>query len=93
MVPLSSLNITSGMLSYVSYVLSPSVGELLFRATNLFNVVFILLTNYFSSLPLEISANLGILTFAIGIPIYYYLAFLIIVSLPRITSLLRTYHI
>jgi ComEC/Rec2-related protein len=93
MVPLSSLNITSGMLSYVSYVLSPSVGELLFRATNLFNVVFILLTNYFSSLPLEISANLGILTFAIGIPIYYYLAFLVIIRLPRITSLLRTHLI
>ncbi len=85
MVPLSSLNITSGMLSYVSYALFPSVGELFFRATNFFNVVFIWLTNYFSSLPLEISTKLGVLTFAVGIPVYYCLASLIIVRLPRIT--------
>jgi len=84
MVPLSSLNITSGMLSYISYLTIPTLGEIFFRATNLFNVVFIILTNYFSSIPLEISANLNFLYLFLAIPLYYYLLSVSIVKLPEI---------
>jgi len=72
------------MLSYISYLTIPTLGEIFFRATNLFNVVFIILTNYFSSIPLEISTNLNFLYLFLAIPLYYYLLSISIVKLPEI---------
>ncbi|MGC8766366.1 MAG: ComEC/Rec2 family competence protein [Brevinematia bacterium] len=85
LVPLSSLNITSGIISYITSLFSETIAQLMFRSVNLLNIIFIIITNLFSKITFfinfKITNPLSGLIFLIS---YYILLMTTFVVLPRV---------
>lgn len=71
LVPLSSLNITGGIVAYLFSVVIPSVGEIMFRTVNILNLVFIIITESFSRLNLSVSIRMDLFVAVIIFLGYY----------------------
>lgn len=85
LVPLSSLNITSGLISYITSLLSVHTSELMFRAVNLINLTFIIITDIFSKLSLILNFKIkNPLTGLIFLTSYYLLMLMIFINLPKL---------
>lgn len=74
LVPLSSLNIISGIIAYITNLLIPSIGSIMFRGVNFLNLLFIIITDFFSEIGLIINLKLDVMNSVIFIITYYLLS-------------------
>lgn len=71
LVPLSSINIVSGIIAYVSNLIIPPIGSIMFRGVNFLNLLFMIITQLFSKLGLIINLRIDVITSIVFITLYY----------------------
>ncbi|MEN2997994.1 MAG: ComEC/Rec2 family competence protein [Brevinematia bacterium] len=87
LVPLSSVIIVGGVLSYIISCFLPFVGEFMFRTVNFLNLVFIVITEMFSRVPLVVNISFDNLFLTAFVVSFYYfvliLLFLLVANIGR----------
>ncbi|MCX8028739.1 MAG: ComEC/Rec2 family competence protein [Brevinematales bacterium] len=84
LVPLSSLNITSGIISYIFSSVSGTIAEYMFRGVNFINLIFIIITEYFSTINLQVGIVFSNFTETlVFVVLYYFILIAIYAYIPN----------